>query len=109
MHKGKAGLKKALRSATVGVFALAMVSIYGCMGGGGGGDDAVVAQPAQVVNTTVTVDSGTIAGQKLASSVTAFYGIPYAAPPVGNLRWKEPQSITWTGTKETVKMGNACA
>ena len=109
MHKGKAGLKKALRSATVGVFALAMVSIYGCMGGGGGGDDAVVAQPALVVNTTVTVDSGTIAGQKLASSVTAFYGIPYAAPPVGNLRWKEPQSITWTGTKETVKMGNACA
>lgn len=92
----------------VGVSAVVAVSMYGCGGGGGHSDDSVT-QPAEPVKTSVAIDSGIIAGQKLTSGVTAFYGIPYAAPPVGDLRWKEPQAITWTETKQTVKMGNACA
>ncbi|WP_153111006.1 carboxylesterase/lipase family protein [Propionivibrio limicola] len=103
-------IKKGIRQITAGLMVAALATAYGC---GGDGDDtdssAGITPPAQTVATTVAVDSGTIEGQKLASQVTAFYGIPYAAPPVGELRWKDPQPITWTGTKATVKMGNACA
>jgi para-nitrobenzyl esterase len=43
-------------------------------------------------------------------SVYAFLGIPYAAPPTGPLRWKEPQAPTpWTGVKEASQFGGRCA
>ena len=41
----------------------------------------------------VTVDSGRVAGKVLPSGVRAYLGIPYSAPPVRELRWREPQSI----------------
>jgi para-nitrobenzyl esterase len=42
-------------------------------------------------------------------SVYAFLGIPYAAPPVGGLRWKEPQPPTsWTGVRDASQFGNRC-
>jgi para-nitrobenzyl esterase len=42
-------------------------------------------------------------------SVTAFLGIPYAAPPIGNLRWRGPQSASsWTGVRHADKFGNIC-
>lgn len=38
-----------------------------------------------------------------------FYGIPYAAPPVGELRWKAPQDpASWTGVREATAFGSAC-
>ena len=34
-------------------------------------------------------------------SITAFYGIPYAAPPVGELRWRPPQpAAPWEGVRD---------
>ncbi len=40
------------------------------------------------------------------SGVLIFRGIPYAAPPVGDLRWKEPQPVrNWTGVREAKKFG----
>ncbi len=38
-----------------------------------------------------------------------FRGIPYAEPPVGNLRWKPPEpKAQWSGVKEAVEFGAAC-
>lgn len=56
---------------------------------------------------TVKVDGGLIAGTvNTGGDVHVFKGIPFAAPPVGNLRWKEPQSVTpWNGIKKCDAFG----
>jgi para-nitrobenzyl esterase len=42
-------------------------------------------------------------------SVTGFLGVPYAAPPVGNLRWRGPQAVAVSaGVRHANKFGNAC-
>jgi len=45
----------------------------------------------------IQTDSGLLAGKVLESGVKAWLGIPYAKPPVRELRWREPQPITWQG------------
>ncbi len=56
----------------------------------------------------IKVDTGTIAG-KTEGPVRAFLGIPYAAPPVGELRWKPPAPATkWSGVREAVNFGARC-
>lgn len=40
------------------------------------------------------------------SGIRSFKGIPFAAPPVGDLRWKEPQPVkSWTGVRKATKFG----
>jgi len=53
------------------------------------------------ISDTVSVEGGLISGVKSNSSdVVAFKGIPFAAPPVGGLRWKEPQPVQpWFGIR----------
>lgn len=45
----------------------------------------------------VRTEGGLIAGQILPSGVRAWYGIPFAKPPVQALRWQPPQPISWKG------------
>ena len=56
----------------------------------------------------VTVDSGTVQGKE-EGSVRKFLGIPYAAPPVGDLRWKAPLPVAkWTGIRPATGFGSHC-
>src|SRR5665213_2805711 len=56
----------------------------------------------------VSVDTGVVAGQTN-GAVAVFKGIPFAAPPVGPLRWKPPQpAAPWSGTRDASAYGPAC-
>ena len=55
----------------------------------------------------VSIENGIIEGNyDTSTGIQKYFGIPFAKPPVGNLRWKAPQSLeNWTGVKETKKFG----
>ncbi|QMW66741.1 carboxylesterase family protein [Mumia sp. ZJ1417] len=56
----------------------------------------------------VRTDKGQVRGEAK-SMVTSFKGIPYAEPPVGNLRWKAPQSAeSWRGVRDATEFGGSC-
>jgi para-nitrobenzyl esterase len=62
--------------------------------------------PAQVREAEVT--GGRVAGME-ARGITSFKGIPFAAPPVGALRWKAPQPMQpWSGVKQADTFGPGC-
>ena len=57
---------------------------------------------------TVRVDGGELQGV-VADGVASFKGIPFAAPPVGDLRWRPPQPATrWTGVRQATEFGADC-
>lgn len=54
---------------------------------------------------TVKITNGTLEGTN-ESGIRTFKGIPFAAPPVGDLRWKEPQPVkNWQGIRKADKFG----
>jgi len=56
----------------------------------------------------VRVDTGELQGV-LADGVVSFKGIPFAAPPVGDLRWRPPQpAAKWTGVRQAAEFGADC-
>ena len=59
---------------------------------------------------TVKVATGVLAGaHDAAAGLDEFKGIPYAAPPVGALRWKPPQpAAAWQGVREADRFGPRC-
>ncbi|MBX7172224.1 MAG: carboxylesterase family protein [Pyrinomonadaceae bacterium] len=58
----------------------------------------------------VKTANGVVEGTgKQKSGVRMFKGIPFAAPPVGDLRWKPPQPVkTWAGIRDATKFGPRC-
>jgi para-nitrobenzyl esterase len=62
------------------------------------------------MNVQTKIENGIIEGLYDAKTDLQYYlGIPFAKPPIGDLRWKAPQPLdNWTGVKETKKFG-ACA
>ena len=59
------------------------------------------------MSTIVTTTRGKLEGETL-SNQTVFRGIPFAAPPVGELRWRSPQPVaSWSGVRPAVEFGNA--
>ncbi|WP_437746868.1 carboxylesterase/lipase family protein [Sorangium sp. So ce1504] len=56
----------------------------------------------------ITTTEGPVQGV-VESEILVFKGIPYAAPPVGPLRWKEPQPVEpWKETRKADTFGKAC-
>src|SRR5215471_18727919 len=61
---------------------------------------------AQVQEADVT--GGKVSGV-VANGIVSFRGIPFAAPPVGELRWKAPQPLKpWIGVKQATRFGPSC-
>ena len=60
-------------------------------------------------NPVLNIEGGQVKGVETPTKgIIAYKGIPFAAPPVGNLRWKEPQPVVaWKGIKLANKYGAA--
>jgi para-nitrobenzyl esterase len=58
----------------------------------------------------VKTEQGIVQGKSINNGkVDAFLGLPYAAPPVGELRWRPPQSpAKWTGVRDATEFGSHC-
>ncbi|WP_240953948.1 carboxylesterase family protein [Sphingomonas sp. G-3-2-10] len=67
-----------------------------------------VAAPAPI--ETVRIDSGRLSGVPgRDASIRVFKGIPYAAAPVGDLRWRPPAPVRpWQGVRKADDFGNLC-
>src|SRR5207247_2507922 len=72
-----------------------------------GAGTGAVGEPGAPANV-VKVEGGQIAGT-IEDGVRSYKGIPYAAPPIGSLRWKPPQPVVaWSGIKKGDAVGAAC-
>jgi carboxylesterase family protein len=68
------------------------------------GVDTAVQQTRPVVR----VDGGQLQGV-VEDAVISYKGIPFAAPPVGDLRWRPPQpAVQWTGVRQAAEFGADC-
>ncbi|MDC8831872.1 carboxylesterase/lipase family protein [Alteromonas gilva] len=57
----------------------------------------------------VTTSNGEIQGSMVTPDIQAFLGIPYAAPPVRDLRWRDPQPVSsWQGVYHADQFGPQC-
>uniref|UniRef100_A0A182PS12 COesterase domain-containing protein n=1 Tax=Anopheles epiroticus TaxID=199890 RepID=A0A182PS12_9DIPT len=92
--------------------------IVGTSNGGGGGSNSMdenetlkKSTSSRIVHTKYGAVSGTIErleGRHL-DPVEAFRGIPYASPPVGNLRFMPPVTgALWSGVKKAERFGPVC-
>ncbi len=65
------------------------------------------AQNVNSFSVQTKIENGLIEGNyNTHTGIQTYFGIPFAKPPVGELRWKAPQPLAnWTGVKETKKFG----
>jgi len=65
----------------------------------------VVGQSPPVVDVT----GGRLRGEQLAGGGAVFKGIPYAHPPTGDFRWREPAPVVaWSGVRDATAFGSIC-
>ncbi|WP_437963494.1 carboxylesterase family protein [Sorangium sp. So ce260] len=78
----------------------------GSGGGGAGGSGGGGGEPDSLI---IETDRGPVEGAVVGATRT-FLGIPYAAPPVGELRWRSPAPHEpWTEPRKAVEVGIPCA
>jgi para-nitrobenzyl esterase len=67
-----------------------------------------MAQNAPLTRITLKTPSGVLVGAEQ-DGVRSFLGIPYAKPPVGDLRWRAPEPLpAWSGARDASKFGSEC-
>ncbi|MFT3771758.1 MAG: carboxylesterase family protein [Minicystis sp.] len=90
--------------------ALGLLSIAGAgVAQQGRGPGAAPALPGGEPGPTLALHQGKIQGLISEGSIV-YRGIPYAKPPVGDLRWRSPQpAASWTGVRDGSKAGSSCA
>src|SRR5262245_21234694 len=72
---------------------------------------AVMARPSAMIPEQVRIDTGLLAGTTGSTqpTVRAFKGIPFAAPPLGENRWRAPQpAAKWDGVRKADAFGAPC-
>lgn len=69
---------------------------------------AAAVPPVVMPAPLVTIAQGELAGA-IDDDIATFKGIPYAAPPVANLRWRAPQpAAAWSGVRDASQFGAIC-
>src|SRR5215510_10261181 len=64
---------------------------------------------AQASDPKVCIPDGCLVGTELSGGVNSFLGIPYAAPPVGNRRFRPPEEpIPWLSDRTAKSFGPVC-
>lgn len=83
-----------------------LLVVCGCLAAGCGDNLTPAADP-----TVIKLADGPIQGSMTdTGNGRQFLGIPYAKPPVGDLRWKAPQKPDpWTAVRDATKFGKRCA
>ena len=72
----------------------------------------VAARPSAMIPDQVRIETGTLAGVvgTTQQTVRVFKGIPFAAPPLGDNRWRAPQpAAKWDGVRPADAFGAPCA
>jgi para-nitrobenzyl esterase len=89
------------------VFVASAVSVAATVLAAGAGG-AVASPTSSAANPIMRIDGGLVRGAD-AAGVRSFLGLPYAAPPTGNLRWRPPQpAAAWSGVRDATKFGPSC-
>ncbi len=83
---------------SIAPLSIALLTLASCSG------SPVTAEDAQR-----SIEQGKIVGYVGPYGSHVWRGIPYARPPVGNLRWRAPQPAeSWSGTRQALAQGNYC-
>jgi para-nitrobenzyl esterase len=69
----------------------------------------ILACAADTAGPVVTITGGQIQGRALPNGGAVFKGVPFGAPPVGDLRWREAQPVNpWRGVRDTAEFAPGC-
>ncbi len=107
MHSGS---RLTARTITTGAAAGALALGLGLVGGAyaSAPRSTTSASPACSPGTTVSTAKGKVCGLT-EDGVTSYKSVPYAAPPVGKLRWRSPQPAkAWKGTLKSTTQAKGC-
>lgn len=66
------------------------------------------ALPVQTPIAPIQTVGGAVAGMVLPSGVRAWFGVPFAQPPTGQLRWQPPKPMSWKGVWNADRMMSEC-
>src|SRR5262249_46457222 len=70
---------------------------------------AMVSAAAAESGPIVAVTGGQVQGGALQKGGAVFKGVPFAQPPVGALRWREPTPVKpWNGVRDATDFGSPC-